>query len=158
MKSPAEIRPAIDDADVASARELFLEYARSLPFGLEFQDFESELRALPGRYAPPRGRILLARVDGALAGCVALGPWGAERCEMKRMYVRSGFRGLGLGRLLAEAVMAEARAAGYRRMRLDTVPGMDAALALYRSLGFREIPPYRHNPIPGAVYLEAELA
>jgi GNAT superfamily N-acetyltransferase len=157
-KSPPEIRPARGPADVQAARELFVEYARSLPFGLEFQDFEDELASLPGEYAPPRGRILLAWVEGAPAGCVALRPWDEARCEMKRMYARPAFRGRGVGRALAEAVLAEARAIGYRWMRLDTVPGMDAALALYRSLGFRDIPPYRHNPIPGAVYLEAELA
>jgi putative acetyltransferase len=156
-KSPPEIRPVLHPEDVEAARELFEEYARSLPFELEFQDFEEELRSLPGEYAPPRGRILLARVGGELAGCVALRPWDGERCEMKRMYARPRFRGRGVGRALADAVMAEARAIGYRWMRLDTVPGMDAALALYRSLGFRDIPPYRHNPIPGAVYLEAEL-
>jgi ribosomal protein S18 acetylase RimI-like enzyme len=152
-----EIRPALGAEDVSAARDLFEEYARSLPFGLDFQDFEEELRSLPGEYAPPRGRILLAWVDGELAGCVALRPWDEERCEMKRMYARPRFRGRGAGRALAEAVMAEARAIGYRWMRLDTVPGMDAALALYRSLGFHEIPAYRHNPIPGAVYLEAAL-
>jgi putative acetyltransferase len=156
-KSPPEIRAARSAEEVEAARELFQEYARSLPFGLEFQDFEGELRSLPGEYAPPRGRILLAWVDGELAGCVALRPWDGERCEMKRMYARPRFRGRGIGRALAHAVLAEARGIGYRWMRLDTVPGMDAALALYRSLGFRDIPPYRHNPIPGAVYLEAEL-
>ena len=137
---------------------LFEEYARSLPFGLEFQDFHREIESLPGDYAPPRGRILLAYVGGRPAGCVALRPWDAERCEMKRMYVRPAFRGAGAGRALAEAVMAEARSVGYRWMRLDTVPGMDAAIALYRSLGFREIPAYRHNPIAGAVYMEAGLS
>lgn len=157
-KSPPEICPARSPTDVQAARELFEEYARSLPFGLEFQDFEGELASLPGEYAPPRGRILLAWVDGELAGCVAIRAWDEERCEMKRMYARPEFRGRGVGRALAEAVMAEARAIGYRWMRLDTVPGMDAALTLYRAMGFRDIPPYRHNPIPGAVYLEAELA
>lgn len=157
-KSPVEIRTAGDPAGVEETRALFEEYARSLPFGLEFQDFHRELKALPGEYAPPRGRILLAYVGGALAGCVALRPWDGDRCEMKRMYVRPAFRGAGAGRALAAAVMAEARKIGYRWMRLDTVPGMDAAIALYRSLGFRDIAAYRHNPIPGAVYLEAALA
>lgn len=157
-KSPVEIRTARVAGDVEEARALFEEYARSLPFGLEFQDFRRELESLPGEYAPPRGRILLARVGSGLAGCVALRPWDAERCEMKRMYVRPAFRGAGAGRALAEAVMAEARAIGYRWMRLDTVPGMDAAIALYRSLGFRDIPAYRHNPIPGAVYMEADVS
>ena len=144
--------------DLDAAHDLFLEYARSLPFGLDFQNFDSELESLPGSYAAPRGRILLAWAGGAAAGCVALRPLDAERCEMKRMYVRPEFRGTGLGRALADAVLAEARAIGYRFMRLDTVPGMEAALAIYRSLGFAPIQPYRHNPIPGAIFLEADLA
>ncbi len=156
-KRTCDIRPAEGGADLDAARDLFLEYARSLPFGLEFQDFDSELGSLPGAYAPPSGRILLAWVNGAPAGCVGLRGIDAERCEMKRMYVRPAHRGTGLGRALAEAVLAEARAIGYRFMRLDTVPGMDAALALYHSLGFAPIPPYRHNPIPGAIFLEARL-
>ena len=155
--SALEIRQVRDEADLSRARALFLEYARSLPFGLGFQDFDREVASLPGDYEPPRGRLLLAFAGGAAAGCVALRPWDAERCEMKRMYVRPEHRGAGIGRALAEAVIAEARAAGYRRMRLDTVPGMEEALGLYRSLGFAPIPPYRHNPIPGAVYLELEL-
>ncbi len=156
-KRTHDIRPALEDADLDAAHDLFLEYARSLPFGLEFQDFDTELGTLPGAYAPPSGRILLAWVEGEPAGCVALRRIDDERCEMKRMYVRPAYRGIGLGRALSEAVLAEARAIGYRFMRLDTVPGMEAAIALYRSLGFRDIPPYRHNPIPGAIYLEAKL-
>jgi ribosomal protein S18 acetylase RimI-like enzyme len=155
--SALEIRQVRDAADLVHARALFVEYARSLPFGLEFQDFDRELAGLPGEYAPPRGRLLLAFVGSAAAGCVALRPWDEERCEMKRMYVRPEHRGTGIGRALAEAVMAEGRVAGYRWMRLDTVPGMEEALGLYRSLGFTDIPPYRHNPIPGAVFLEAAL-
>ncbi len=147
-----DIRPAEEGADLHTAHDLFLEYAGSLSFGLEFQDFDAELESLPGAYAPPSGRILLAWVDGQPAGCVALRRIDGEHCEMKRMYVRPAYRGLGLGRGLAEA-----RAIGYRFMRLDTVPGMDAALALYYSLGFAPILPYRHNPIPGAIFLEARL-
>jgi GNAT superfamily N-acetyltransferase len=155
--SAPEIRPVRDTADLDAARALILEYARSLPFGLEFQDFDQEVATLPGEYAPPRGCLLLAFVDGAAVGCVALRPWGGDCCEMKRMYVRPEGRGQGVGHALGVAVVREARAAGYLRMRLDTVPGMDAALAIYAKLGFQPIPPYRHNPIPGAIYLEAEL-
>jgi GNAT superfamily N-acetyltransferase len=152
-----DIRPVEEGADLDAARDLFLEYARSLPFGLDFQDFDAELESLPGAYAAPRGRILLAWAGSVAAGCVALRPIDGGCCEMKRMYLRPQFRGTGLGRALAEAILAEARSIGYRTMRLDTVPGMDAALALYRSLGFAPIPPYRHNPIPGAIFLEAAL-
>jgi len=152
------LRRAAGPGDIAAARRLFRAYAGALPFGLEFQAFEEELAALPGAYAEPGGCILLAEEGGELAGCVALRPEGAEGvCEMKRLYVGPAFRGRGLGRALAEAVLAEARARGYRRMRLDTVPGMDAAIAVYRALGFVEIPPYRFNPIPGALFFERAL-
>ena len=151
------IRAASSLEDVAVARELFVDYAASLGFDLGFQDFERELRELPGEYRPPRGRLLVAWVDGEAAGCVALRDLGDGACEMKRLYVRSGHRGLGLGRRLAEAIVAESRAAGYTRMRLDTVPSMREAIALYRSLGFRAIAPYRYNPVPGTEFLELEL-
>ena len=143
--------------DLDAVRALFREYADSLGFPLDFQDFDRELDALPGAYAPPRGVLLLARVDGDPAGCVGLRPLDESTCEMKRLYVRPAHRALGLGRLLAEAVVAEARARGYARMRLDTVPGMETAQALYRALGFRVIEPYRENPVPGAAFLELEL-
>jgi putative acetyltransferase len=143
---------------IEKARELFLEYAESLGFSLCFQNFDQELAGLPGDYAPPSGRLLLAEYRGQLAGCVALHRLGPDICEMKRLYLRPQFRGRGLGRLQAEAVMAEARTIGYRKMRLDTVePVMPNAVAMYRRLGFREIEPYRPNPIAGALYMELDL-
>jgi len=143
--------------DIRQARELFREYEQSLDTDLCFQGFERELEGLPGAYALPRGRLLLAREGEILAGCGALRPLGEETCEMKRLYVRDSFRGRGVGRLLAETLLAEARSIGYRVMRLDTLPSMTAAIPLYRSLGFVEIPPYTVNPVPGALFMEKEL-
>jgi putative acetyltransferase len=152
---------------IAQARELFLEYAQSLGFSLCFQNFDVELANLPGDYAPPDGRLLLAEFEGQFAGCVALHKLptkddsevtGYDICEMKRLYLRSQFRGKGLGRALADCIIAEARAIGYKRMRLDTVePVMKDAVAMYRRLGFREIAPYCTNPMPGALYMELLL-
>ena len=143
---------------LAQVRELFLEYATSLGFSLCFQGFDDELRDLPGMYAPPSGRLLLASENGAAAGCVGIHALADGAAEMKRLYVRQAFRGRGLGRTLAVRACDEARSCGYRSIRLDTIAGtMESAIALYRSLGFREIPPYRENPIPGALYLEASL-
>ena len=151
------IAHAIVTADVETARILFREYAQSLGIDLGFQGFEGELAALPGDYAPPRGRLLIARWGGEVAGCVALRPLEPGCCEMKRLYARSQHRGAGVGRRLAEFVIREARTIGYTRMRLDTLPVMTEALRLYESLGFRPIPPYRPNPIEGAIFLELVL-
>lgn len=156
------VAPPADAAQLDSVRSLFEEYAKSLSFSLGFQGFAAEMADFPGRYAPPDGALLLARVQREgiwlAAGAVGLRQLDAETCEMKRMYVRGGFRGLGVGRLLAQAVIAAGCARGYRRMRLDTIHGqMDSAEALYRSLGFRDIEPYYDNPVPGAVYLERDL-
>ncbi len=145
-------------AQITQVRELFLEYAQSLGFSLCFQSFDQELAGLPGDYAPPDGRLLLAEYEGELAGCVALRKLEAEVCEMKRLYLRHQFRGKGAGRALAEAIIGEARKIGYRCMRLDTVePIMRDAVALYRRLGFKEIAPYRPNPIEGAMYMQLQL-
>jgi putative acetyltransferase len=143
---------------IAAIRELFLEYANSLGFSLCFQSFDQELASLPGDYAPPDGRLLLATSNGQPAGCVALHKVAPEICEMKRLYIRPQFRGKDLGRELAERIIADARHIGYKRLRLDTVePVMKTAVAMYRQLGFREIPPYRQNPIAGALYMELQL-
>src|SRR5580700_803461 len=145
-------------AQIAQVRELFLEYAESLGFSLCFQNFDQELAGLPGDYAPPDGRLLLAEYEGQLAGCVALHKISADICEMKRLYLRPAFRGKGLGRVLAEAIIAEARNIGYQRMRLDTIePIMKDAVEMYCKLDFQEIAPYRPNPIAGAMYMELQL-
>ncbi len=152
-----EIIHATGPEQIATVRELFLEYQRWLGLDLCFQNFSAELAALPGEYAPPTGRLLLALHDARPAGCIALRRIENDVCEMKRLFVRPEFQSLKIGRALAERVIAEARNAGYARMRLDTLPVMTRAHALYAALGFREIPPYRHNPVPGAVYMELDL-
>lgn len=154
-----ELVPAWDR--LAEVRALFSEYARWLAIPLDFQNFQGELDTLPGQYAPPAGRLYLALADGQPAGCGALRPFdrrdGLRRCEMKRLFVRDSCRGLGLGRRLAERLIADARAAGYNRLLLDTFSSMTAALSLYQSLGFREIAPYRYNPYPQVRYLCLDL-
>lgn len=154
---PIEIIPAQFPEDAAAVRALLLEYREGLGFDLCFQDFDRELAELPGEYAPPGGALLLAVDGGRPAGCVALRRIDGEICEMKRLYLRSSCRGTGCGRRLAETILAEARRMGYSRMRLDTVPSMTEAIALYRRLGFREIGPYRYNPIEGTLYMERTL-
>ena len=139
------------------AKTLFREYSASLSFDLDFQDFEEELANLPSGYATPEGCLLIATYTWQPAGCVALRKVDASICEMKRLYVRPQFRGLGIGRALAEAIIEQARRIGYTCMRLDTVPSMEAARALYVSLGFEVIEPYRYNPIEGAVFMELTL-
>ena len=150
-----------DTADLEIVRTLFREYAQGLDVDLHFQAFEEELASLPGDYAPPRGTLLLALVDGAVAGCCALRPLDSSdypnASEMKRLYVRKAFRGFGLGRQLAEATLDAARQAGYASVLLDTLDDMESARALYTDLGFEEIPPYYHNPLPGAHYLKADI-
>jgi putative acetyltransferase len=163
---PFDLVLAHTPADLSAARTLLSEYAAEIQVDLDFQGFVQELAALPGLYAPPRGRLILARCGADPAGCVGLRPFaentGPQRgitqiCEMKRLYVRTAFRGRGLGRALAQAVIAAARESGYVHMRLDTLAHMTVAIALYRDLGFRDIPPYRPNPLPGATYLELDL-
>jgi len=143
--------------NLRDARRLIEEYGASLGVSLDFQDFDVELATLPGDYSPPEGRLLLASDRNDIAGCVALRKLEAGICEMKRLYVRPAFRGSGVGRALAEAIIQEARRIGYRRMRLDTLPAMDKARAMYANLGFREIAPYRFNPIEGTAFLELVL-
>ena len=152
------IRIAESPGDIAQARDLFREYGASLGFPLCFQNFEEELATLPGKYAFPAGRLLLAFVDGAPAGCGALRPLNRDACEMKRLYVRPGYKGQGIGRQLAERLIAEAKLIGYARMRLDTIPAqMMEASRLYLALGFQEIPPYYNSPQAGTSYMELLL-
>jgi ribosomal protein S18 acetylase RimI-like enzyme len=156
--APVRILDAEGAGDLAAAAALFRDYAASLDFSLEFQGFAAELDGLPGDYARPEGRLLLAKVGEDVAGVVALRPLGGGICEMKRLYVRPGFRGLRLGEALIDRVIAEGRRAGYRAMRLDTMPGkMTAATALYRGRGFRPIAAYYDVPLAGVEFFEKAL-
>jgi len=152
-----EIGEALDAAAVAACHDLFVEYQEQLGVSLCFQDFDRELATLPGAYARPRGRLLLARVAGMPAACAALRPLNDAEGEMKRLFVRPQFRGIGLGRTLAEVVIDEARAIGYRTLKLDTLPRMREAQALYGELGFRETAPYNANPVAGTRFLALAL-
>jgi putative acetyltransferase len=151
------LSPARVPEDIETIRTLFREYSAGLGVDLCFQGFEAELEGLPGDYATPAGRLLVAWDAAAAAACVALRRLDADACEMKRLYVRPRYRRTGLGRRLVEAVIGDARAIGYARMRLDTLPSMHEAIALYQRLGFRPSEPYRHNPVPGAVFMELRL-
>ncbi len=155
--SEPRIEHANGAAAIETARALFREYASELGIDLSFQGFDRELAELPGEYLPPAGRLLVAFDRDDAAGCVALRPRSESACEMKRLYVRDAYRGTGLGRRLAEAIVEEAREAGYERMLLDTLPSMERALALYRSLGFRDAEPYYDSPVAGTRYLELAL-
>ncbi len=148
---------AVTDEDIGRAKELFLEYAASLGFDLDFQHFDEEVAALPGDYAAPSGSLLIAFEEQDLVGCVALRRLDAAVCEMKRLYVRPARRGRRIGRALVERIIEDARRIGYKRMRLDAIRAMTAAVELYASVGFKEIEPYRYNPVEGVVYMELSL-
>jgi carbonic anhydrase len=154
-----ELIQAETASQVEAARSLFIEYSEGLGLDLCFQNFEKELAGLPGGYAPPEGRLLLVILDGEVAGCVALRKIGGDHtCEMKRLYVRPKFRGKGIGKAAVIKLIEEARALGYTRMRLDTLPSqMSEAIKVYRLLGFQEIEPYYHNPVEGAMFMELTL-
>ena len=153
-----ELIQATSEAEIEEARKLFEEYHVWLGLNLCFQNFDAELASLPGDYAPPEGRLLLATEAGRVGGCIALRKIKDGICEMKRLYVRPDFRGAGVGRLLAESLIKMAREIGYERMRLDTLPGkMDRAIAMYRRLGFKDIEPYYFNPVKGAAFMELDL-
>lgn len=152
-----EIVDAHDPQFIPEVRQLFLEYADSLNVPLDFQNFDEELKSLPGDYAPPGGALLLALSDQQFAGCIAMRPLEKNICEMKRLFVRPQWRGTKLGRMLAAKIIQRARDAGYQFMRLDTLPSMQRARSLYASLGFYEIGPYRFNPIAGTSFMEVKL-
>jgi ribosomal protein S18 acetylase RimI-like enzyme len=149
---------ATTEEQINVARDLFKEYAAALAIDMCFQGFEQELKGLPGKYAPPDGRLLLAYSDDELVGCIALRKFDERICEMKRLFIRPGSRGKGHGRTMIDELIGEAKSIGYDRMRLDTLPGkMDAAISLYRQFGFKEIPAYYDNPLESVLYLERTL-
>jgi ribosomal protein S18 acetylase RimI-like enzyme len=143
--------------EIAQARELFREYGATPDFGMCFKGFEEEIQSLPGMYVPPEGRLLLAYVDGDAAGCIGLRKMEPGFCEVRRLYVRPRFRGQRLGRMLADAIIAQARQAGYHTARLGTLPVMKEAIALYQSLGFVPVAPYKDNALTAAIYMELAL-
>ncbi len=147
----------VSDEQMEIVRQLFREYEKELDEDLCFQGFEEELAGLPGKYASPDGRLLIATSEGKVSGCVALRKMSDGICEMKRLFVRTEFRGDGTGRELAVAIIREAHAIGYRTMRLDTLQKLQPAIALYHSLGFKTVEPYYHNPLEGTVYMELEI-
>jgi ribosomal protein S18 acetylase RimI-like enzyme len=150
-----QLTQATTEEQIDAIRELFKEYAAELAIDMCFQGFDQELKTLPGKYAPPEGRLLLAYSDEELAGCIALRKLDDRICEMKRLFLRPNFRGKGHGRLMIDELVQQAREIGYERMRLDSLPGkMDAAIALYEELGFKAIPAYYHNPLEGVTYME----
>ena len=158
MKNNINIYETNPDNEIEEVRSLFLEYANSLNFDLCFQRFDEELKSLPGKYSPPGGLILLAKVNDKYAGCVALRDSGDSICEMKRLYVRPEFRGLGIGKSLCDNLIEKSRQIGYKKMRLDTIAEkMQSAIKLYKSYGFYEIPAYYHNPEKGVIYMEMIL-
>jgi len=152
-----QISQAVSQKQLGIVGELFVEYARSINVSLCFENLDKEVTELPGAYAPPYGRLLLAAGGKQIAGCVALKKVDDHICEMKRLYVRSEFRGQGLGKKLAMSIENEARQIGYQQLRLDTLPSMTEAILLYRSLGFEEIPAYRELPVPGALFMRVTL-
>lgn len=151
------VTSAYSTADMEHVRALFIEYQQWLDADLCFQGFDEELLSLPGAYAPPRGRLLLARIDETVAGTVGMWQLGADVCEMKRLYVRPSYLGCGLGRRLAGAIVDEAKAAGYARMRLDSLERLVAARTLYESMGFARIPAYYDNPLDGVLFMQLDL-
>ena len=152
-----ELLEVRSEKDLNEIRRLFEEYASSLEIRLDFQGFDKELESLPGDYSPPEGCLLIALWQGQVAGCVGLRKFSEGICEMKRLYTKPEYRGLGIGRVLCEVIIERARKIGYQRMRLDTLPSMEAAKALYRSLGFDEIASYRYNPVEGTTFMELNL-
>ncbi len=153
----SEIYTARLPDEIPVIKELFQEYADSLNFDLDFQDFREEVETLPGKYSAPEGSILVAKENGETVGCVAVRPLGSKICEMKRLYVKPAHRGKKVGRELAAAIIEEAKRLGYKAIRLDTLKAMKEASVLYRALGFQQIDAYCHNPIPGAMYFELRL-
>lgn len=155
--SALEFKHIIGSERIQDIRELFLEYAESLHTDLCFQDFETELQTLPGKYIPPEGALIIALVDDKPVGCIALRKLSADICEMKRLYVRNDFQGLGIGKNLIRMIIEEAKERNYAYMRLDTLPTMGKAQDLYKSFGFYDIEPYVYNPIQGTRYMELKL-